>query len=260
MFYEMVNMKEDNEDYFYISGQHYDNMIRSRNMYESVPFYIKQAKKFGGPILELACGTGRIAIPIAKEEISIVGLDFSAKMLLQAKKNSEENNLEIEWIEADMTNFSLSRQFSLIIIPAAAMNWVLGNRSLENCLTCVKKHLQQNGRFIFNVFNPNLGILQRDPSKKYQSYEYPNPDGKGTVVVTQSNYYNKATQISHVTSYYNIKNKETIKKLKLRMFFPQELDALLNYNGFKIDYKYGSFDEKPFNSDSNWQIVICHKK
>jgi hypothetical protein len=63
-----------------------------------------------------------------------------------------------------------------------------------------------------------------------------------------------------VTSYYSIKNKETIKKLKLRMFFPQELDALLNYNGFKTDYKYGSFDEKPFNSDSNWQIVICHKK
>ncbi|MHA2088982.1 MAG: class I SAM-dependent methyltransferase, partial [Promethearchaeota archaeon] len=101
----MVNMKDNNEDYFYINGEHYDNMIKSRNAYESIPFYIKQAKKFGGPILELACGTGRIAIPIAKEEISIVGLDFSAKMLQQAKKNSEENNLEIEWIEADMTNF-----------------------------------------------------------------------------------------------------------------------------------------------------------
>ncbi|MHA2038498.1 MAG: class I SAM-dependent DNA methyltransferase, partial [Promethearchaeota archaeon] len=188
----MVNMKDNNEDYFYINGEHYDNMIKSRNAYESIPFYIKQAKKFGGPILELACGTGRIAIPIAKEEISIVGLDFSAKMLQQAKKNSEENNLEIEWIEADMTNFSLSKKFSVILMPAAAMNWVLGNRSIENCLNCVKNHLKQKGRFIFNVFNPNLEILQRDPSKKYQAYEYPNPDGEGTVVITENNTYDKA--------------------------------------------------------------------
>jgi len=253
-------MKKDDEEYYYINGQHYDSMIKSRNAYESVAFYIKQAKKYGGPILELACGTGRITIPIAKEGISIVGLDFSAKMLLQAKKNSEENNLEIEWIEADMTDFGLNRKFSEIIMPAAAMNWVLDNRSIENCLTCVKNHLKKNGRFIFNLFNPNLEILQRDPSKKYDIDEYPDPDGEGTVIVTVSNTYNNATQINHVTAHYRIQNKKFVKKLKLRMFFPQELDALLYYNGFKIDHKYGNYNEEPFNSDSNWQFVICHKK
>jgi len=253
-------MKKDNEEYYYINGQHYDNMIRSRNAFESVSFYIKQAKKYGGPILELACGTGRIAIPIAKEGISIVGLDFSVKMLEQAKRNSKENNVEIEWIQADMTNFNLSRKFSVIIIPAAALNWVLENKSIEKCLTCIKDHLNQDGRFIFNVFNPNLEILQRDPSKKYDIDKYPDPDGKGTVVVTTSNYYNKATQISHITTYYSVRNDEIVKNLNLRMFFPQELDALLDYNGFKIDQKYGSFTEKTFDSESNWQIVICHKK
>ncbi len=253
-------MKKNNEEYYYINGKHYDNMIKSRNAYESIPFYVKQVKKYGGPILELACGTGRITIPIAKKGISIVGLDFSVKMLEQAKRNSIGNNVEIEWIEADMTNYSLSRKFSVILMPAAAMNWVLENKDIEKCLTCIKDHLNQDGIFIFNVFNPNLDILKRDPSKKYDISKYPNPDGKGIVVVTESNYYDKATQINHITSYYNINSKEIIKKLKLRMFFPQELDALLNYNGFKIDHKYGSFVEEPFNSDSNWQIVICHKK
>ena len=253
-------MKKDNDEYFYISGQHYDSMIKSKNAYEPIPFYIKQAKKYGGPILELACGTGRITIPIAKKGISIVGLDFSVKMLEQAKRNSKENNVEIEWIEADMTNFSLNRKFSIIIMPGAAMNWVLENKGIENCLSCIKDHLKQDGIFIFNVFNPNLEIITRDPSKKYDKYDYSDPDGKGTVVVTESNYYDKATQINQVTSYYTTKSKEIVKKLKLRIFFPQELDMLLNYNGFKIDYKYGSYDEEPFNSDSNWQIVICHKK
>jgi ubiquinone/menaquinone biosynthesis C-methylase UbiE len=253
-------MKNDNGEYFYINGMHYDLMIKSRNAYESVPFYLKQAKKYGGPVLELACGTGRISIPIAKKGIEIVGLDFSVQMLEQAKRNSEKNHLDLEWIEADMTNFNLNREFSLILMPAAALNWVLENSSIKNCLSCVKGHLKQDGRFIFNVFNPNLEILQRDPSHKYEMDKYPDPNGEGTIVVTGSNIYDKATQINHVTSYYNIKNKEIIKKLKLRMFFPKELDGLLHYNGFIIDHKYGSFEEEPFNSDSNWQIVICHKK
>ncbi|MHA1235220.1 MAG: class I SAM-dependent methyltransferase, partial [Promethearchaeota archaeon] len=77
---------------------------------------------------------------------------------------------------------------------------------------------------------------------------------------TSSNKYDKATQINYVNSYYKIENKEIVKKLKLRIIFPLELDALLFYNGFKIDHKYGTYDEEPFNSDSNWQIVICHKK
>ena len=107
-------MDTENDDYYYIDGQHYDIMIKSRNAYESVPFYVKQAKIFGGPVLELACGTGRIAIPIAQEGLSVVGLDFSVKMLDQAKRNSKEHKLEINWIEGDMTNFSLGKKYSLI--------------------------------------------------------------------------------------------------------------------------------------------------
>lgn len=253
-------MKKDNEEYFYISGQHYDNMIKSRNTYEAIPFYIKQAKKYGGPILDLACGTGRITIPISKEGIQIVGLDFSVKMLEQAKRNSKDNNVEIEWVEVDMTDFNLNRKFSTITMPAAAMNWVLENKGIENCLNSIKDHLNQDGKFIFSVFNPNFEIMMRDPSKKYKRKGYPDPDGKGNVVVTETHNYDKATQIMHYTSYHKLKNEEIVKKLKLRIFFPQELDMLLDYNGFKIDYKYGNFDEEPFNSDSKWQIVICHKK
>lgn len=253
-------MKKNNEEYFYINGQHYDAMIKSRNSYSAVPFYVRQAKKYGGPVLELACGTGRITIPIAKEEIRIVGLDFSPKMLIQAKRNSMKNNLDIEWIEADMRNFKLKQKFSLIIMPGAAMNWILENRDIENCLKCIKKHLNRNGRFIFNIFNPNLEILQRDPSNKDYVYNYPNPSGEGVVLVSESNRYDKATQINYIKSYHRIENKEIVKDLKLRMFFPQELDAVLYYNDFIIDDKYGTFDEKPFLSESNDQIVICHKK
>ena len=253
-------MRKSNDDYLYIDGQHYDNMLRSRNQQSRLDFYLNQANKYGDPVLELACGTGEIAIMIANEGMLVTGLDFSQKMLDQAIKKSSEKNLKIQWIKEDMTNFNIKKKFSSILMPGAAMNWILNYKDIESCLFCVKNHLKQDGRFIFDVFNPDLDILLKDPSEKYPRFEYPNPHGKGKVIVSGSNAYDRLTQISHFKSYYKIENKEIVRSVKLRMYFPQELDALLYYNGFKIDNKFGIFDEEPFNSDSNHQIIICHKK
>ncbi|MHA2394553.1 MAG: class I SAM-dependent methyltransferase [Promethearchaeota archaeon] len=254
-------MKKENQENFYFSGQHYDSLVRSKEFsYKRILFYGKQSRKYGDPVLELACGTGEVSIPISKEGLSVWGLDFSEIMLRQAEKKSKELNLEIKWLKGDMTNFNLKERFSSIIMPGAAWNWILENNSMERCLSCVKKHLKQNGRFIFDAFNPDLNILQRDPSKRYPLHEYPNPHAEGNVIVIGTNRYEKSSQILYHKAYYEIGDKEIIKELKLRMYFPQELDALLYYNGFIIDQKFGTYDEEPFNSDSNTQIVICHKK
>ena len=252
-------MRKSNDEYIYIDGQHYDNMLRSRKQDSRLSFYLNQANKYGGPVLELACGTGEIAIKIANEGMLVTGLDFSQKMLDQAIKKSNEKNMKIQWIKEDMTDFNIKKKISSILMPGAAMNWILNYKDFEGCLSCVKTHLKQEGRFIFDVFNPDLEILLKDPSEKYPMYEYPNPHSKGEVIVSGSNTYDRVTQISHYKSYYKIENKEIVRSAKLRMYFPQELDALLYYNGFKINNKFGTFDEEPFNSDSNHQIIICHK-
>lgn len=253
-------MKERDDEYLYISGQHYDNEAHARGLINNrVTFYLEQAQKYGEPVLELACGTGLITIPIAKEGISIMGLDFSEIMLEHAIKKSKSENLNIDWVKGDMANFHLDQKFSTIIMPGVAINWILDNQNLKNCLSCVKTHLKKNGRFIFDTFNPNLEILLRDPLQRFER-EYPNPDGEGMVRVFTSNVYDNKTQINHVKFYYSFENKEIIREVKLRMLFPQELDALLHYNGFIIDYKYGSSKKEIFNSKSNYQIVICHKR
>ena len=249
-------MKNNEDDYLYIDGQHYDNQTRSRRIDNYYTFFIEQAKKYGAPVLELACGTGEVTIPIAEEGLSVVGLDFSSKMLEQAKMKSQKSSTNIEWVLGDMTNFELKKKFSTIIMPGAAFNWIVSNESVEKCLNCIRKHLKRAGWFIFDAFNPDLAILQRERNDLYPIAEYPNPYGEGLIKVLGGNEYEKSTQISSFDSYYNIGNEEIIKTLKLRMFFPQELDSLLYYNGFKIEEKYGGFNKEPFNSDSNRQIII----
>lgn len=252
-------MKKNVDVLEYLDGRHYDRKVESKGGGDDLPFYLNKANKYGDPILELGCGTGRITIPLAKEGYSITGLDLLNSMLKEAKRKSKEAGVEIEWIEGDMIDFSLNKKFNYILMPAVAFNWLLDLESIEKCLNCVKKHLTNNGRFIFNAFNPNFNLLIRDPSKTYLNAEFHDPDGKGLITVRENNIYNKATQINKVRYHYSIAGKTIINELNLRMIFPQELDALLNYNGFKIDAKYGDYDERPFSSDSRFQIFVCHQ-
>jgi ubiquinone/menaquinone biosynthesis C-methylase UbiE len=246
----------------YLDARHYDLKVKSlmRDRLDDIPFYLNKAREYGDPVLEIACGTGRVTIPIAKEGVSITGLDLLNSMLREAGKKAKEENLNIEWIEGDMTNFNLNRRFNLIIIPAVAFNWILENDNIRKCLECVKKHLTSKGRFILTAFNPDLEILARDPAKTFPNAEYPDPDGKGLITVRESNFYDKKSQINSVKYHYFIGGKELINELKLRMIFPKELDMILKYNGFIIEAKFGEFDETPFTSDSRLQIIVCHVK
>jgi hypothetical protein len=91
--------------------------------------------------------------------------------------------------------------------------------------------------------------------------EYPDPDGQGQVVVTENNIYEAALQINHVKWYYRIgEQAEIVEDLDMRIFYPQELDALLKYNGFAIEAKFGSYDEIPFESSSTRQLIVCHRR
>jgi ubiquinone/menaquinone biosynthesis C-methylase UbiE len=228
---------------------------------EDISFYSRQARTYGEPVLELACGTGRITIPIAEQGIKITGLDISEPMLSQARKKAAAKGVSVEWVRADCRDFKLGNKFRLIFFPFNSITHLHDLKSIEACFSCVRRHLTRDGRFIIDVFVPAMGILMRDQSKRYPVAEYPDPDGKGTVTITESNVYDSAAQMNRIKWYYSVGGgKEFIKENNMRMFFPQELDALLKYNGFVIENKFGDYGEAHFSSDSGKQLVVCHRR
>jgi len=250
-------MKPPDVKHLYFDGRHYDE--RYRDFTQDLPFWIAQARRYGDPILELACGTGRVAIPLAKEGFRVTGIDISDSMLAQAKRKSSREGLSIEWVKADIRDFELGKRFPLIIFPANTICHLLGLEDLEACLASVRRHLSAGGRFIIDVFNPRLDILLRDPEKRCPHSEYPDPDGKGTVVVTESNLYDRASQINHIKLFYKLpgRDEELVEDLLMRIYFPQELDALLKYNGLAIEAKLGDYDGRPFDSEAPKQLITC---
>ncbi len=228
---------------------------------DDLHFYLKQIKNYGEPVLELACGTGRLTIPIAEQGFNITGLDISGKMLNRARIKANKKGLKLDLVKADCRNFNLRKKFNYIFIPFNSIAHLHDLESIESCFSSVKKHLSPDGRFVVDMFNPILSILSRDPSKCYPVVEYPDPDGKGTVVITENNIYDAVNQINRIKWYYKINNKEEyIEELNMRIFYPQELNALLHYNGFIIESRFGNYNMEPFVTTSKKQLLVCYKK
>jgi SAM-dependent methyltransferase len=238
----------------YGDGDRYDKIFEGPN---DLPFYLEQLKKYGSPVLELACGTGRLALALRKHGAEITGLDLSAPMLQAARKKSSESGLTVEYVLADARSFSLQRRFSLIFIANNSFLHLETRQDIENCLRCVREHLEPDGRFIVDIFTPSIEALARDASKRYSLFEYDRGSALGPVAVSEHSYYDPATQVRHVTWHLDRGGNHQEIKFSLRMLFPQEIDALLTYNGFTIEHKYGNFGETPFGPASPHQLIVC---
>jgi SAM-dependent methyltransferase len=244
-------------DHIYRDGWHYDRLFSGAN--EDLTFWISQAKKYGDPVLEFACGTGRVTIPLAQQGFSVTGIDSAEAMLNEAKKKSAEQDLAVEWVSGDIRDFDLGKKFSLIILPANALCHLLPLADFEAGLVSVKKHLAVDGKFIIDVFVPKMELLVNRPGERFPFGEYDDPDGPGRVVVTHSYTYEPDTQIKRIKTFHSFPGQaeEIEGELNMRMYFPQELDALLKYNGFVIEDKFGDYERAAFGAESEKQLIVC---
>ncbi|MDF1537954.1 MAG: class I SAM-dependent methyltransferase [Candidatus Thorarchaeota archaeon] len=113
------------------------------------------AKRIGGPILELACGTGRVLLKLAEQGYEIVGIDATSEMLdianRKARELGDEITNRITLHQGDIANFDLKRKFPLIIIPSSFKFNLTTEKQLE-CLESVKRHLDDGGIFILDHY------------------------------------------------------------------------------------------------------------
>ena len=103
-------------------------------------------------------------------------------------------------------------------------------------------------------------MLARDGNEVHTLGEYDDPDGKGRIVVTETQRYDVAAQVNH--SIWRYTNRDTQENweipFSLRMFYPQEINALLRYNGFTIENKFGGwYDESLYGDSSPKQLIVC---
>jgi SAM-dependent methyltransferase len=249
-----------------------------------IAFYSGLAQETGGPVLEIACGTGRVSIPIARLGFAVTGLDIVPGMLAQARRKSA--GLPARWAAGDARTFDLGERFRLIFLTGNAFQAFLTRADQEALLGRVRAHLHDEGLFAFETRNPRwagsgANLPQRAPDSAGAAHErdlfanletlsgetagQPYADGNGrTVRVSRTQAYDHVAQILHWATYRRWRDGEEehtqVTRIAVRFTFPQELAALLHYNGFSIVRQYGDWNLEPLAAASPSIISVCHRR
>lgn len=251
----MTKIADGSEIYW--DGRHYDAFNKPYE--DDIPFYLSECRRARGPVLELACGTGRLTIPLKKAGIDIAGLDLSGPMLEQARAKAAAEGLKIRFSRGNAAGFKAGERYRLVFMAFNSMQHLAGHRELAGLFSSVRRCLAPGGRFIFDVFSPDPRYLMRDPEELLPVAYYDDPAGDGKVLVNERYSYDKEAQVSRITWYFRREKdgKTRRKAVNLRCFFPEELLALVRNNGFRVLGRYGNFKKGRFTGASRSQVLVC---
>jgi ubiquinone/menaquinone biosynthesis C-methylase UbiE len=213
----------------------------SAHMTADIAFYTALAVRAGGPLVELAIGNGRVAIPVARATGQrVIGIDSSPAMLLQARARATEAGVELDLREGDMRDLDLNEPAALVYCPFRALlhlpTWADRRRTFER----VAASLQQGGRFAWNAFafDHRFAALH---------------DGE---------HQNKP--VPHTVRYSVGDNRIDITldhggKSSLWWATKNEWLGLIDVAGLHLDALYGGFDGQPFSDDSREYVFVARR-
>ena len=224
-----------------------------------IGFYANLATEIGGPALDIACGTGLVALPIAARGLPVTGVDLARPMLAYAHKKAQRQQLSIDLIEADARHLHLKQKFPFILLTGNAFQAFLCRTDQEQLLATVKRHLAPQGFFAFETRNPSGHDLSDQPEEEIW-FTYRNVQGL-TVKVSGTQHYEELAQVMYWTTYRqwcdSSDNRLTVTHIACRFTYPQELEALLHYNRFRIIQQYGDWNKGNLTVGSEHIISLC---
>tara|TARA_B100001013_G_C24546799_1_gene416969 strand:+ start:71 stop:850 length:780 start_codon:yes stop_codon:yes gene_type:complete len=231
-------------------------------------FYIDMCKKFGGPILELGTGTGRILLPISNAGYSITGLDISNGMLSKIKskiKTNKNSYQKIELLKADMKDFKLDKRFELILIPARTLLLETNYEKQVMVLKNAAAHLTNSGRIIFDIYYPDKEMINCDPDEEFLLGVSDAQKDGSRYILTGKNRFDTINQLNFSSQYIEKVNAhgESLNKAMLPvetryLHFGQVVEMCKMAN-LKIDYAYGNFNYDPITETSDDMVFVCSK-
>lgn len=236
-----------------------------RNRHHDVAYYSALAVENGGPVLEYGCGNGRISLPLARAGLQVTGVDRSQPMLadLRAKLRAEPRAVRqrLRLHCRDMRALSLRRRFPLVLCTFNTLLHLYTRQDFEQFFARVRRHLvTRRGRFVFDTTMPDPDELRRDPSRSYGWPRFRHATSGEIVSYRERFQYDPLRQVLLVTMEFEPRSRpgaRWVTPLTHRQLFPQELEALLHYNGFRLLDLHGDFVREPAGGHCTTLIYHC---
>jgi ubiquinone/menaquinone biosynthesis C-methylase UbiE len=215
--------------------------VWSAPMTEDVPFYVELAREAEGPVVELAVGTGRVAIPVAQAiGRAVIGIDRSAAMLVKAQEAAAATGVELDLREGDMRELSLEEPASLIYSPYRSLLHLPTWHDRRQLFERVSASLKPGGRFAWNVFAFHHAIAARLDG---QRQEEPVPHTPRYAV--GENRIDLVLDSGATTSLWWATKNEWL--------------GLIDVAGLEVEALYGWFDRRPFDEEAQELVWVARK-
>lgn len=249
-------------DYYNQVAELYDACIQ---VDFDVPFFLAEAVRTQGAVLELMSGSGRVSLPLIQAGVPLTCVDFSDGLLTVLRHKLDALGLSAELHLLDVRELALSRQFELIFIPFHSFPEVTAVEDEQRVLERIADHLSATGRFICTLHNPPVRLRSADqPYGLWLKRSLPN--GQGRVLLWGSQHYESEREIMTVTEFFevydpaNVMQARHLVELTFRLLTRAQFEAMATKAGFRVealygDYSYADFDE----SSSPFMIWILHK-
>lgn len=217
-----------------------------------IPFYIAEAQRSGGKVLELMAGTGRVSVPLVEAGIELTCVDASEGMLERLRAKLDARRLSATVHRTDIRELDLHDRFALAIIPFHSFSEITSPADSERTLESVVRHLSADGRLIIPVHNPAVRLREVDGALRLTSSD--TIDG-GQLVVSGFERFDPKTRIVTRTQFYELFDErgrlesKRVLAMKFRLLWPGEFEDLAGRAGLERealygDYTYADFDEQ----------------
>lgn len=237
-------------------GVHYDACHAHR--LDDVPFWTHAATT-ARLVLELGCGTGRIAVPIAATGAAIgrrvIGIDSNPSMLEQARRKAHAAEVDIDFVLGDMRSFDLGRDdIDLAVLSFNTIGVLLTLDDALACLRCARRHLAPTGRLIIDTFLPSPPRLLAEQLQ----IDYTLPDAE-KITITANRSYDPAQQLRTLDLVIRSSAGGPIEtdRSEVHVYYPMELTLLLVQAGFEVVAGYGGYDQRRLDARSHRLILVA---
>ncbi|MDQ4145049.1 MAG: class I SAM-dependent methyltransferase [Actinomycetota bacterium] len=234
-----------------------------------IPFYLELASSAGPRVLELACGSGRLLVPLARAGHTVMGLDSSRPMLARAQARLERAGQEIAarvgLVNGDMRSFELDERFDLAIVAVRSFAYIRSRPDQQAVLGASARQLRPGGLLALDLLNPTPAWLAEPPGSRRQDLAREVSEEKLIVTRTETVVLTDlAAQVRVIRSEYELIDEDGAVRKRIvewpfRYTYRFEAEHLLERAGFEVEAVYGGYEREDFTSTSETLLVVGRK-
>ena len=231
----------------------YDSVAEIYDLYvtadNDVPFFLSEAAKARGPVLELTAGTGRLSLPLLRAGVRLTCVDGSPGMLKVLSRKLKEHGLQAEVLCADICCLRLSTPFQLAILPFQSFMEIVGETRQRQALSAVFACLTPGGRFVCTLHNPVVRRTQVDGMLRVVG-RFPTQDGTLVVSGFEQGGHPVVTRLQFFEFFGNdghLRSKQLLP-MEFAIVEKVQFESMARDAGFRVLDLYGDYDRSPFDA------------